>query len=318
MKRRNQTPPKKLPESEWKLHSVPEDEASFCFWHEFGRNSEEFKSHVRAWRERNAAVFDASRRLVNSIKAGSEHTSETRKVFEEAFLAFQRTVCFGSSNEAYPDGLSRTDHRWTLYYFPPFPNLPWQKIAEPIRKQAFIVLSPDIHPAMLPTRDLSNTITAQKRIQDLAQASMTGIGLSQSARQQLVAHIYAPPLVQAEAFGAIPVSSQFDKQGKRVWAGGCCREQVSFIVNWAWGNKKIVTAFRQWLKRRPHRKFEQTKATQPREHLKKLGALRILNSGVSAYQAADYYPLYSSPEQYRKAKREAKMQLQEHFPAYNT
>jgi len=71
-----------------------------------------------------------------------------------------------------------------------------------------------------------------------------------------------------------------------------CREHVGFVINWAWDDKTIQKAFAQWLKtpgRRPHKQFEYWKGTKASEHLSKLGALRILNTGISADQAVERY-----------------------------
>ena len=189
-----------------------------------------------------------------------------------------------------------------MYYFPCFPDVPWQEIDEPIRKAAFSLLNSDAHlkaielpgAGTIQSSDIARTWAAQREIQKLGNAPMSEQQLTQAARWQINEHIFAAPLVEAAHFGMIPTSSRFEKKGDQVWAEGFCRERVSFIANWAWGDDEIEAAFKKWIKapgRRPHKKFEHWKTTHPQEHLKKLGALRILRSGITAEQAVADYPL---------------------------
>lgn len=311
-----------LPQAEWDFSKVREAESSLCLYHEYGRNAGAFRVRVQKWRKRHPEIFAAACKLICLVNHHQREQGADK--FRRAWKSFLDLSLTSSSDVTYPDGLSRTDPLSTLYLFPPFPEQRWLEIDEPIRKAGFFLLGPDtaLRAFQPPQKSAARTtLDRQRQVQDLAKAPMDEQQLAQAARYQINQHVFAPPLIEGSGFGMLPVSVQLDKNGDQAFAEGKCRERVTFIINWARSDDEIRNAFKKWLiqpKRRPHKRFEHWKMTTALEHLKKLGAFRILDSGASAFQAADNYPLYPNPEQYRKAKREAQQLILELFPPQNT
>lgn len=109
---------------------------------------------------------------------------------------------------------------------------------------------------------------------------------------------------------------------------GFCREEVTFVINWARPDGAILNALKLWLKspgRRPHKDFKAGSVTSAHEHLRKLGALRVL-SKITAEKACDRDPktgeefctLYKLPDEYRRAKLQASEVLKNLFPSADT
>ena len=96
------------------------------------------------------------------------------------------------------------------------------------------------------------------------------------------------------------------------------------MINWARPNGEIQEALKEWLEaNRRHPDFRQGSVTDARDHLKQLGAMRVLDANVSSEWASDHNvrtrkrncPLYGSPTEYSRAKKKAAKVLRNLFPS---
>jgi hypothetical protein len=54
--------------------------------------------------------------------------------------------------------------------------------------------------------------------------------------------------------GIVPPSSLFGPRPGQIFFEGFCREEVTFVINWAESDKSIKESLGEWLKRnRPHK-----------------------------------------------------------------
>lgn len=341
--------------NEWDFKSVPDDQADLCLYYEYGRNAEWFKKRVFAWRQQNQLIMEAAVRLVSSLESamkshvveGVPETVPPGEPIETCLVAGPaglKEFLVARMESAWPDLLDTNSPQAFLYYFPAFPDLAWMDIAASVRR-----LSPVLFGFMRSSGQMigNETVEAQRQLQEIAGHPLSEIQIVQAASSSLFDYVFRPPLVEAPSsewasswtstndrpfpasswslpsigIGRIPGSYRYRKGGDQIWAEGFCHERVEFIVNWARTNTEIQAEFKKWLTtpgRRPHDELENWKMSKPHEHLKKLGALRILGMGISGYQAAHHCQLYDNPEQYLRAKRQAKQFLHMLFPRDNT
>jgi hypothetical protein len=355
---------KTLPCSEWDFRNLAQEEALPCLLYECGRSADSFVKRVQDWRQENPGAFRAATDCLQQANrpatgcqgsAAPAPLSETLAAagvkvlakpwevdivaqFGQGFRFCLEQIVFGSPNKpAYPSGLGCNDRRAAFYYFPPFPETPWQDLPPLMRNVAACLFwfDPRLQPVALagggaPVSQGVKAVAKTQRLIDSTRRAtahddrqpMDALALSQIGQQQIADHLFAPPLVERPNFGALPLSVSLDKLPERAWAGGTCRERVQLTLNWAHSNEELVKAFRDWLNkpnRRPHKPLEHWKLTAPREHLKKLGAMRVLRSGLSAYAAADNYPtLYSHPDMFFKATAKAEALIGRLFPSAGT
>jgi hypothetical protein len=340
-----QSTSRKLPSAEWDFRNVAKDEALPCLYHEYGRECPAFIAQVEAWRKRQPEAFAVVKMICQAISAAPPtDTAPLEQMLGaiahrqplksgliplpgklgRAWAAFAMYSIAAPADVMYPDGLKRDDYRTALYNFPPFPGQPWQNIAPPVRRVMPFMFEAAFRSARLPDNAVSAS-NGVKETADILRQMAQKCGrpideqkLAQAAQSDMEDHLFAPCLIEAASFGRLPASFRFEKNGTQVWAGRSCREHVQFILNWAHSNDELVKAFRAWLKtpgRRPHKKIEHPKFTKPLEHLKKLGAMRILHTGASAFTAADKYgQLYKNADRFLKAKAEAETLIRKLFP----
>jgi hypothetical protein len=94
-------------------------------------------------------------------------------------------------------------------------------------------------------------------------------------------------------------------------------------INWSLGKKKLLLQFKQWLKDRPGNRYRglEMRQTKLTEHLKSLGALRLLKldlrlkelSEFTSVRLKDGAPLYKSDNGWYAARKRALQHMHEVF-----
>ncbi|MBI4664445.1 MAG: hypothetical protein HY735_37105 [Verrucomicrobia bacterium] len=326
-------------EREWNFDPVPDDEIELCFLYEYGRSSESLKKLVHTWRIGHRDIVVAANKLLKRkgafagtvgptpasretayffAESGKAPTKAEKRKADENAKAWVEWIKL-SWQGGHPGQLRLDDPRVFLFYFPPFPKTPWQNIAADMRKRAFRLLSPGIDFSgrlhlwlLLANKDFTEQIKAQQRIQAIAGKPLSKDELQAQVRRQLEQHILAPALIEKsegmkrDIVGTVPPGFSWGKTQNQVCVGGYCREEVTFVVNWAESDKAIKKALGEWLKHhRPHKEFRTQNSTTAREHLEKLGAWRILNEMTAEQATACNLGLYRGADDYLRAKAEA-------------
>lgn len=355
------------PDEEWRFDRVQAHEVPVCFLYEYGRRAKKFRERVEAWRKRHPQILPAAQRLLARTgpfaltigpslqerkaallfgECGKTLTKAELKIADENGKAWAEwmglTMGLAENDKnakqdlVYPDGLRRDDSRLFLYYFPPFPTVPWQKIQpERTRRIAFLLLTPQ--PAntqnlvlliLTSSHDFSADMKREHEILARFGKVVDGSTSDSQLRVDIAHHIFAPALRQrrpsvpgqpAANWGLLSLATQLDPAGQRVFLGGIVHEAAQFTINWACSNKAIVKDFQSWLKakgRRPHPELKTQNLATAREHLNKLSALRLLArlSHKEAVDAAYQAGLYSDEKALRKAAKKADAILKRLFP----
>lgn len=343
-------------EREWNFDPVPDEEIALCAIYEYGRNAAAFRQVVENWRAAHPLVVRAAdavlkRRISHlamvipdgegSACPNSESTltpAQLRTAKWNNLVWLRWLTLIGRDAACYsPSGLSGDDPRRFLFYFPPFPDKPWQAV-DALYRRGVCLLCPELlssgnlHSRLLLAKtDFAEQNTAQnKMLKEHGILPPRPSDLSEQVRGQMEKHILAPALIEKDEghkkglVGVLPPGYTLQRNGMQIWSAEICREEVTFVINWAKPDTEIKSALGEWLK--AHRAcddFEKGKVTTAREHLRKLGAMRILDSGITGEQAADeniktekrFCNLYSSADQYFRAKSEAESVLRNLFPA---
>jgi hypothetical protein len=349
-------------EDEWRFDRVQAEEVAVCFLYEYGRRSEKFRERVEAWRKRHPKIIPAARKLLardaafaitvgalpqerktkfmslyqnkSPSKAEINKAAENGNAWHEWGLLTMGLV--GSSSDTaqaakmdllWPDRMRGNDPRLFLYYFPPFPAVPWLKIRpERTRRVAFTLLTPQPLNAenlvlliLTAGRDFSGATERQRQYQVVAGSPMEARELENAVRQDIGRHMFALPLREGRIGPALPMSAEFDLGAGWLRMAEVVHQEVSFVVNWAQSDKAIVKAFNGWLKakgHRPHPALKVQNLTTAREHLNKLSALRLLArlSHKDAVEVASKTGLYSDEKALRRAASQAEHILTRLFP----
>jgi hypothetical protein len=336
--------PKPVSPDEWSFKGVPDDELSYCFLYEYGREALKFIERVTTWRKQHPQIVKAAEKLLNRTgpftfsvgpspgqrtnmfmfaESGKAPTGAGRRQADLNGKAWNEWMSISSAEQ--PERIRGDDPRLFLYYFPPFPTVPWLKIQpERIRRIAFHLLLPGPAPAqyldqllMTAGQDFSAYIEWQRRLQAAGGHPMDTSALESMVRIDLAQHIDAPALREGTDSGRLPPGAQLDQANGKVTAAGVVHQNARFSINWAQPNKSIKKAFAAWLDkqgRRPHPETRKQNLTTTKEHLKKLSALRLLAhfSHSDAIEKAD--GLYSEESALRRVKGEAETLLRKIFP----
>lgn len=346
-------------ESEWNFDPVPDEEIELCFLYEYARAADGFKGVVAKWRMEHPTIVPAATRLLSRKGAFSftmgpaleqrkkvlifvqskQPTKAERQQADANGRAWCEWVRFVFQEGGYPGRFPLDDPRVALFYFPPFPQKAWQGIESQCRRRAWLLLHPNLVLSgrlhawlLLAGKDFSEQAKVRKAVQTWAGSPMTQEATFAATRREMEEHILAPGLIEQnpsdlKATLTLPMGFSFGKNHNQIIVADYCREQVTFIVNWAKPDGEIIEDLKTWLNsRRPHLEFRSGSVTSAREHLRKLGALRIQEAGITAEAASDieaktgkpFCSLYRSPDEYRRAKKQASDILNLLFPTADT